>query len=40
MDEMKVESIVGIGTKVTMKKTIKKILDEDESNEFEFITKK
>ena len=40
MDEMKVESIVGIGTKVTMKKTIKKILDEDENNEFEFITKK
>ena len=40
MDEMKVESIVGIGTKVTMKKTIKKILDQDESNEFEFITKK
>ncbi len=40
MDEMKVESIVGIGTKVTMKKTIKKILDEDENNEFEFIAKK
>lgn len=39
MDEMKVESIVGIGTKVTMKKIIKQVQEESESDEFDLITK-
>ena len=39
MDEMKIESIVGIGTKITMKKVIKKQQDNEDVSEFEFITK-
>lgn len=39
MDEMKVESIVGIGTKVTMKKIIKQVQEESETDEFDLITK-
>lgn len=39
MDEMKVESIVGIGTKITMKKKIKKLQIDNDTEEFEFITK-
>ena len=38
MDEMKVESIVGLGTKVTMSKKIKSKMEE-ESEEFKIITK-
>ncbi len=37
MDTMKVESIVGLGTKITLNKTIKKEIQEE--NKFEFITK-
>lgn len=37
MDEVQVESIVGLGTKVTMKKTIKK--PEIEEEEFEMLEK-
>ena len=39
MDEMKVESIVGIGTKVTMKKIIKQVQEKSETDEFDLITK-
>ena len=39
MDEMKIESIVGIGTKITMKKVIKKQQENEDVSEFEFITK-
>ena len=40
MDSVKIESVVGLGTKVTMTKKIKKI-NEDEENEesMSFITK-
>lgn len=38
MDKMKVESIVGLGTKITMIKSITPKEDEDE-NEFEMLTK-
>ena len=40
MDEVDVESVVGLGTKVTMKKVIKHKLENEESDdEFEMITK-
>ena len=40
MDEVDVESVVGLGTKVTMRKVIKNKLDNEESDdEFEMITK-
>ena len=32
MDEVEVESIIGLGTKVTMKKTIKKLTEENEDD--------
>lgn len=35
MDEVQVESIVGLGTKITMKKLIKKKQSEEEKNEIE-----
>ena len=40
MDKVEVESVVGLGTKVTMCKTIKNKLENEESDdEFEMITK-
>ena len=40
MDEVDVESVVGLGTKVTMRKVIKNKLENEESDdEFEMITK-
>ena len=40
MDKVEVESVVGLGTKVTMHKTIKNKLENEESDdEFEMITK-
>ena len=39
MDSMKVESIVGLGTKVTLVKTIKKEEKEEEENNFKILTK-
>ena len=40
MDKVEVESVVGLGTKVTMSKTIKPKIDNEESDEeFEMITK-
>jgi len=39
MDRMKVESIVGLGTKVTLIKTIKEQNGQNEENEFDKITK-
>ena len=38
MDSMEVESIVGLGTKITMSKKIK-IKQKDEEEEFSMITK-
>lgn len=35
MDEMKVESVVGLGTKITMKKMIKKLPDIEEIHTYE-----
>ncbi len=37
MDKMEVESIVGLGTKITMSKIIKP-KQEDDSDEFEMLT--
>ena len=39
MDTMKVESIVGLGTKITLTKKIKKEKEIQEEDSFEFITK-
>lgn len=39
MDDVKIESIVDIGTKVTMKKVIKKEEVIDEDNTYEFLNK-
>ena len=39
MDSMKVESIVGLGTKVTLIKTIKQQNEQEEQSEFNMITK-
>lgn len=40
MDKVEVESVIGLGTKVTMSKTIKPKIDNEESDEeFEMITK-
>lgn len=40
MDKVEIESVVGLGTKVTMSKTIKNKQENDESDkEFEMITK-
>lgn len=39
MDSMEVESIVGLGTKVTMTKKIKPKIDNQEEEEFQMITK-
>lgn len=39
MDSVQVESIVGLGTKVSMSKTIKEPNEEKEKEEFEFLTK-
>ncbi len=39
MDSMKVESIVGLGTKVTLVKTIKKEEKVEEENNFKILTK-
>lgn len=39
MDSMKVESIVGLGTKVTLIKTIKQPKEQEEQNEFNMIAK-
>ena len=40
MDKVEVESVIGLGTKVTMSKTIKPKIDNEESDEeFELITK-
>ena len=39
MDTMKVESIVGLGTKITLTKKIKKEKEIQEEESFEFITK-
>ena len=40
MDEVDVESVVGLGTKVTMRKVIKNKLENEESDdEFEMITR-
>lgn len=39
MDSVQVESIVGLGTKVSMSKTIKEPDEEKEKEEFEFLTK-
>ena len=39
MDEVKVESIVGLGTRIIMSKKIKKEDEEREKEEFNFITK-
>ena len=39
MDSMKVESIVGLGTKVTLVKTIKKEEKVEEENNFRILTK-
>ena len=39
MDTMKVESIVGLGTKITLTKKIKKENEIQEEDSFEFITK-
>ena len=39
MDCMKVESIVGLGTKVTLIKTIKQQKEQEEQNEFNMIAK-
>ena len=39
MDSMKVESIVGLGTKVTLIKTIKNQNSQDKENDFNMITK-
>ena len=37
MDEMEIESIVGLGTKITMRKKIQE-KETDEEQEFEMIT--
>ena len=37
MDNMQVESIVGVGTKVTMRKTIKRNEELNDKNEFELV---
>ena len=39
MDTMEIESIVGLGTKITMSKKIKPKNQEEEDNEFQMITK-
>ena len=39
MDKMEIESIVGLGTKITMSKKIKPKNQEVEDNEFQMITK-
>ena len=40
MDTVDVESVVGLGTKVTMRKIIKNKMENDEADdEFEMITK-
>ena len=39
MNTMKVESIVGLGTKITLTKKIKKEKEIQEEDSFEFITK-
>ncbi len=39
MDSVEVESIVGLGTKISMSKTIKEPDEEKENEEFEFLTK-
>ena len=39
MDTMKVESIVGLGTKITLTKVIKKEQEHQEEDGFEFVTK-
>ena len=38
MDSVNVESVVGLGTKITMRKEIKKPEEEKESDSFQFIT--
>ena len=38
MDKVNVESVVGLGTKITMRKEIKKPEEEKESDSFQFIT--
>ncbi len=40
MDSVEIESVVGLGTKITMSKKIKnKVQEEDEDDEFAMITK-
>ena len=36
MDEVHIESVVGLGTKVTMKKIIKKLEHEENEKELDF----
>ena len=38
MDSVNVESVVGLGTKITMRKEIKKPKEEKENDSFQFIT--
>ena len=39
MDDVKIESVVGLGTKVTMSKKIKKIEENSQEENMDFITK-
>ena len=39
MDTMKVESIVGLGTKITLTKVIKKEEEQQNDESLEFVTK-